>query len=142
MGTASRTPHGPVPEYVPVAGPLMLAVSGDPNTGVVLNLEQLLTSLALPATMLHATAIAACSAHAIVTVENATSFSELIAIRPRPVLAIYTAGFASPTIVSLLERYVRPTLQSRCSTGATWMLAGYGSSHTSVVSWAPLYHSP
>lgn len=41
---------------------------------------------------------------AVVSVENATSFSELLALRPARVLAIYTGGFASPAIIRLLRQ--------------------------------------
>ena len=62
--------------------------------------------------MLRSVDIAACGAGILVTVENATSFNELLAARPAEVLAIYTAGFGSPTVIRLLcaIRAARPDL--------------------------------
>lgn len=105
------------PEYVPVAGPLVLRAS---ITGVIdslvpaptIDLTPFRPSVALSAAMLQDTDVAGCSARALVTVENATSFSELLAARPAELLAVYTGGFASPTVVRLLcaIRAARPNL--------------------------------
>ncbi len=89
-----------VPEYVPLAGPLVL----ETETGALLDLEPFVPSLALPATMLHTATVAACAATTLVTVENLTSFTELAALRPPNVLLVYTGGFAGPTVIGLLAR--------------------------------------
>ncbi|HEX8844753.1 MAG TPA: Wadjet anti-phage system protein JetD domain-containing protein [Pyrinomonadaceae bacterium] len=44
------------------------------------------------------------SCRRVITVENATSFSQLVALRAPRVLALYTGGFASPAVTSLLRR--------------------------------------
>jgi hypothetical protein len=56
-------------------------------------------------------------ARAVVTIENATSFSEFVAIRPNNVLAIFTSDFASPTIIGLLKILMRRILLFRSITG-------------------------
>jgi hypothetical protein len=96
-----------VPEYVPISGPLVLQTETDP-----LNLEPFVPSIALSADMLRQTRVAECSAQIVVTVENATSFSQLAAQRLTSILVIYTGGFASPTVIGLLKslRAMRPGL--------------------------------
>ncbi|NTU85280.1 MAG: DUF2399 domain-containing protein, partial [Chloroflexales bacterium] len=100
------------PEYVPLAGPLSLALGMPGQTGApeaelppahLATLSHFWPSLALPAPLLRAARIAQVRARAVVTVENLTSFSELCAIRPPDVLALYTGGFASPTVIGLLR---------------------------------------
>lgn len=88
------------PEYVPLAGPLAIAL---PTSATALALAPFAPSLALPAPLLRTAQIAEVGARAIITVENLTSFSELCALRPPDVLALYTGGFASPTVVALLR---------------------------------------
>ncbi|HEX6290974.1 MAG TPA: Wadjet anti-phage system protein JetD domain-containing protein [Herpetosiphonaceae bacterium] len=88
-----------VPEYVPVAGPLTLQHRAQP-----IDLAPFVPSIALSAAMLSAAAVLSCKATAIVTVENATSFSELAALRPDHVLALYSGGFATPTLIALLRQ--------------------------------------
>lgn len=88
-----------VPEYVPLAGPLTLATVD----GQSLSLAPFAPSLALPAPLLRATKVMSIDARHIVTVENLTSFSELCRLRPPDVLALYTGGFASPTLIQLLR---------------------------------------
>jgi hypothetical protein len=87
-----------IPEYVPVAGPLVLR-AGD----TLLDLCGLAQGLALPPDVLQAGEVHTCTARAVVTVENATSFHELLALRPPDVLALYIGGFASPPTLALLH---------------------------------------
>ncbi|HEY0602039.1 MAG TPA: Wadjet anti-phage system protein JetD domain-containing protein [Herpetosiphonaceae bacterium] len=96
-----------VPEYVPIAGPLQL------QTGSPIDLAAFVPSVALSAIMLRTATVVGCAASLVVTVENPTSFSELVAVRPAQVLALYTGGFASPTLISLLQRLraARPALR-------------------------------
>jgi hypothetical protein len=83
------------PEYVTIAGPLVLQGP--------LDLTPFDRGVAVPATTLRAAAVSACSADAVVTIENLTSFSEFVAVKPPGLLAIYTGGFASPTVIALLR---------------------------------------
>lgn len=94
-----------VPEYVPLAGALVLRVNG-----ADLDLAPFAPSVALSAATLRMAMVVACLASRIVTVENATSFSELVAVRPASVLALYTGGFASPAVIAFLQaiRAARP----------------------------------
>lgn len=87
-----------VPEYVPIAGPLLL------KAGSSIDLTAFAPSVALSAIMLRTITVVECAALSVVTVENATSFSELVAVRPAQVLALYTGGFATPTVIALLQR--------------------------------------
>jgi hypothetical protein len=66
----------------------------------------------LPATTLREAVVAECAASAVVTVENLTSFSEFVAVKPASILAIFTGGFASPTVIALFRavRAVQPDL--------------------------------
>jgi len=115
------------PEYVPIAGPLVLCVRNEdqgqqtvdeqPSCVVfgpasLIDLKPFQPSVALSVAMLRNADVAACDARALVTVENATSFSELLAARPADLLAVYTAGFASPSLIRLLcaIRAARPDL--------------------------------
>ncbi|MGE0131942.1 MAG: Wadjet anti-phage system protein JetD domain-containing protein [Blastocatellales bacterium] len=95
------------PEYAPVAGPLALRIEDR-----LVDLAPMVPSVALSAAMLREAAVADCAANAIVTVENLTSFSEFVVAKPASALAIFTGGFASPTVVSLLQniRGVHPGL--------------------------------
>jgi hypothetical protein len=96
-----------VPEYVALSGPVVLI-----HNAQQFDLAAFTPSLALPAVMLRRATVADCSARAIVTVENATSFSELTNYRPVDVLAIYTGGFASPAVIAVLQhlQHRRPDL--------------------------------
>jgi hypothetical protein len=105
------------PEYVPIAGPLALcAPTTDPDhclaPAPVIELTPFQPSVALSAAMLRSVDVVTCNARILVTVENATSFNELLAVRPADLLAIYTGGFASPTVIQLVTaiRGARPTL--------------------------------
>jgi Uncharacterized protein conserved in bacteria C-term(DUF2220) len=95
------------PEYVPIAGPLVLQAKDR-----LLDMAPFAPSVAIPATTLRDATMSGCDADAAVTVENITSFSELAAVKPPSVLAIYTGGFASPTVIALLRsiRARRPDL--------------------------------
>lgn len=112
-----------LPEYVPIAGRLQL------QAGTVIDLAVFNPSVALSAVMLRTAMISACAASVVVTVENATSFSELVAVRPAPVLVLYTGGFATPTVIALLQRLraARPELRfyhwGDCDAGGLRILA-------------------
>jgi hypothetical protein len=87
-----------VPEYVQLSGTLVLQTAQ-----AQLDLTPFAPSIALSAATIRAARVVACPARAVVTIENATSFSEFVAVRPNNVLAIFTSGFASPTIITLLK---------------------------------------
>ncbi|NTV63969.1 MAG: DUF2399 domain-containing protein [Oscillochloris sp.] len=89
-----------VPEHIPLAGPLTLALAD----GQQIDLAPFQPSVALSAAMLHTATPISCVARAVVSVENSTSFSELIAVRPPELLVVYSGGFASPSLVRLLLR--------------------------------------
>jgi len=95
------------PEYAPIAGPLVLRLEERK-----LDLAPFAYGVALPATMLREAMVADCAASAVVTVENLTSFSEFVAVKPTSILAIFTGGFASPALIALLRgiRAARPDL--------------------------------
>ncbi|MBI4786048.1 MAG: DUF2399 domain-containing protein [Chloroflexi bacterium] len=94
-----------VPEYVPIAGPLVLQRSGSQ-----FDLTPFSPSVAIPATTLQSSTVARCAAAVVVAIENATSFSEFASVRPASVLAVFTGGFASPAVIALLQsiRAARP----------------------------------
>ncbi len=89
-----------VPEYIALAGPLQLRVSGQ-----LCDCAPFAPSLALPAPLIRQAEIAGCSATALLTVENATTFVDVCRQRPVDLLVIYTAGFASPTLTQFLRRF-------------------------------------
>jgi hypothetical protein len=45
-----------------------------------------------------------CNVRSVISVENSTSFNELVMVLPSGVAAIYTGGFASPSVIALLRR--------------------------------------
>lgn len=93
-----------VPEYIPLAGPLVLQLPGEgERRAAPLDLATFRPSVALSATMLRTAQVVACSAQMIVTVENATSFNELLAVRPPNLHVLYSGGFASPAVIGLLR---------------------------------------
>ena len=96
-----------VPEYVPLSGPLTLQTIA--NT---VEVGDFVPSVALPATLLRSATVLTCGASGIVTIENATSFSEYVVVRPPTVLVVYAGGFASPTVIELLRniRAAVPTI--------------------------------
>lgn len=95
------------PEYVHVSGLLTLWIADKE-----LALAPFRSGIALPADMIREATIADCAARAVITVENATSYHELIALRTPEILHVYTGGFASPTVITLLRaiRDVKPSL--------------------------------
>lgn len=103
-----------VPEYVPLAGPLLLWAPAEHGAepDVALDLAPFRPSLALSAATLRRARVAACDARLALTVENPTSFTELLALRPPDLLAVCTGGFASPALIGLLRglRAARPDL--------------------------------
>ncbi len=97
-----------VPEYVPISGPLVLDLAGtDTEPAPSVDLAPFAPSVALPATLLRRAKVTACSARVIMTVENLTSFSELVTRRPAGWLLVYIGGFASPTVIALLQQVSR-----------------------------------
>lgn len=96
------------PEYVPLAGPLVLRQ----RDASLVDISHFSPSVALSAAMLRESTMIDCQARSVVTVENMTSFNELLGVRPPDTLAIYTGGFASPTVIQLLRaiRTARPDL--------------------------------
>jgi hypothetical protein len=87
-----------VPEYGLMRGPLTLKLAE-----VTLSLAPYLDGLSLPATTLRAATVFDCPARAVITIENATSYHELIGLQTPDVLHIFTGGFASPTVIALLQ---------------------------------------
>jgi hypothetical protein len=90
-----------VPEYVPISGALCLRADGQQ-----LDLAPFCPSVALSAATLRHASVDECAARAVVTVENAASFSELANCRPEHVVAFFTGGFASPTLIGLLQQVI------------------------------------
>jgi hypothetical protein len=87
-----------VPEHIVLAGPLMLHTNWGP-----LDLLHFFPSVAPSATTFRSASGITCMANVVITIENATSFTELAMIRPEPVLLVFTGGFASPTILRMLS---------------------------------------
>lgn len=85
---------------------------GTTSASAVLDICPFTGGLALPASTLREANIAACDAQALITIENSTSFHEMLATRPASFLVICTLGFASPSLIALLEkiRHARPDL--------------------------------
>ncbi len=92
-----------IPEYVPLAGPLVLRCTTTEGEHTLLDLRGLEQGLALPTDLLSTCQVHTDTARALVTVENATSFYELLAVRPPHVLACSIGGFASPATLKLLH---------------------------------------
>lgn len=103
-----------MPLYIPLAGPLILHTPAREHETVcpLLDMSPFVRGLALPGNTLRDARIAACEAKVLITVENGTSFQELLAVRPGAFLVICTGGFASPSLITLLQhiRMVRPDL--------------------------------
>lgn len=87
-----------VPEYVAVAGPLVLEVNGKE-----IAMGDFLPSVGLSAAMLRAVRVARCEASYLLTIENPASFTELLSCRPSDVVVVNTFGFASPAVLALLR---------------------------------------
>ncbi len=92
-----------IPEYVPLAGPLLLQWLTPAGEITMLDLRDFVQGLALPTGTLQTCTVGACTARVVVTVENATSFHELLAVRPPTMLALYIGGFAGPATLALLR---------------------------------------
>jgi len=43
-----------------------------------------------------------CSARGVISVENSSSFNEMVTVLPAGVIVVYTSGFASPSVTALL----------------------------------------
>ncbi|MBV9708839.1 MAG: DUF2399 domain-containing protein [Chloroflexi bacterium] len=104
------------PEYAPLTGPLSLALNKVNREGTIyvthLQLEPDLPSVSLSEDILRSAEIVSCPATALITVENMTSFSELLLLRPSSTMLVFTGGFASPALLTLLSkiRTHRPAL--------------------------------
>ncbi|HLI05366.1 MAG TPA: Wadjet anti-phage system protein JetD domain-containing protein [Ktedonobacteraceae bacterium] len=104
------------PERVPLTGPIDLLIRntsrGRIESETYLRLEPGLSSISLSEDILRSAVVRACPAKAIITVENLTSFSELLIIRPLDIMAVHTGGFASPSLTAFLYniRDYRPGL--------------------------------
>jgi hypothetical protein len=92
-----------IPEYVPVAGPLVLRVGAVAEKATLLDLHGLAQGVALPTSILQAGQVHTCTAETVITVENATSFHELLPQRSPDMLVMYIGGFASPAVLALLH---------------------------------------
>lgn len=82
-----------VPEYIPIAGPLVLQLHDRR-----LDTTPFVPSIALSAATIDQLTAASCSARALVPIENATSFSEFTVARASDIAVLYTGGFASPSV--------------------------------------------
>lgn len=87
-----------IPEYVPVAGPLVLQCND-----TLLDLRGFAQGLALPTGALQTCQVHTCTAQSVVTVENDTSFHDLLVVRPPEMLALAIGGFVSPATLALLH---------------------------------------
>jgi hypothetical protein len=96
------------PEYVPCAGLLVLRVEDSE-----IDLSRFRPSLALSAAMLRQASVLSVPAQHVITIENATSFTEAIAVRSEKAFLLYTSGFASPTVIQFLQtmRAMAPATQ-------------------------------
>lgn len=103
-----------IPEYIPLAGPLTLHAPATSNTvpGTLLDIRPFARGLALPGSTLREATIAECEAQLLITIENGTSFHEMLSVRPDAFLVVCTWGFASPSLIALLAtiRQARPDL--------------------------------
>lgn len=88
------------PEYLALAGPLNLEL----QTGERITLGAIEPSIALSAASLPKIKALESQAECLISVENATSFNELLLQRPANCLLVYTGGFASPSLIDLLSR--------------------------------------
>lgn len=88
------------PEYLALAGPLTLEL----HSGEIIPLGVIEPSIALSAASLVKIRSVHSKAERLLTIENATSFNELVLQRPANCLLIYTGGFASPSLIELLGR--------------------------------------
>jgi len=86
-----------VPEYITVAGPISMHFEGK-----TIDLAVFTHGVALPASMLRGVDNISCSARGVISVENSSSFNEMVLVLPAGVIAVYTGGFASPSVTALL----------------------------------------
>jgi Uncharacterized protein conserved in bacteria C-term(DUF2220) len=86
-----------VPEYILVSGSLMV-------DNVDLSSLQ---SVGVPATSLRLAKLES-KAKRILTIENQTSFESLVALRSADTLLVFSGGFASPAVISLLRSLSLP----------------------------------
>lgn len=91
-----------VPEHILVAGPLILQTKD-----ACLDIAPFKPSVAISAATLHNATSITCAARQVITIENATSFSEFAAIGPKGTLLVFTSGFASPATLTLLQALER-----------------------------------
>jgi hypothetical protein len=87
------------PEYIALAGPLSLQIGSQQPVA----LDTLQPSMALSAASIPQISSMSSNARLLITVENATSFNELLMQRPAGCVLIYTGGFASPSLIALLR---------------------------------------
>jgi hypothetical protein len=100
-------------KYVPLTGPFSLQFKGTQlGETAQLDLEPHLPSISLPDNALRTADIIACEATALITVENVTSFNELLFVRPLSVIVVLTGGFACSGLIIFLSklRAFRPDL--------------------------------
>lgn len=102
-----------IPEYVPLAGPLVLQWAAAEAAPTLIDMRGLPQGLALPTAVLQTCKVQHCAARVVVTVENATSFHELLALRPPEMLVLSTGGFTSPAALALL--HTLRTAQPACA---------------------------
>lgn len=91
-----------VPEHILIAGPLVLQTKD-----ACLDTAPFKPSVGISAATFHNATSISCAARQVLTIENATSFSELAAIGPEMTLLVFTSGFASPAILTLLRTLQR-----------------------------------
>lgn len=100
-----RTYHLHRPQvYIPVAGPLVLEILPGSCPPATVDLTALPMGLGLPDELLRIASISRCRASAVLTIENQTSFQELLLQRPASLLTILSNGFPSPVLVRFLHR--------------------------------------
>lgn len=87
-----------LPEYILLCGPVTLRMADRQFA-----LTPFQSGIALPASTIREATVVDSTARAVITIENAASYHELIAMSTPEVLHIYTGGFASPTVISLLR---------------------------------------
>jgi len=93
-----------IPQHLAMAGPLQLRLRQTAGDDALVDLGPFVPSVALASATLREAQVVSCRARALVTIENLTSFSELAALGAGSVLIVYTGGFASPSLMTFLER--------------------------------------
>ena len=97
-----KSGHCKQPGAYPSAGPLVLATPGGK-----IDLSLFEPDLGLPTKMVKSLEIVDCSAKAVVTVENLTSFYQYVLEGPPERLAIYLGGFAGTARRLFLQKLYR-----------------------------------